>query len=902
MPDQTTLEDFIHIIMTRYSNCDSVPEYNDVLGLASQLVTPLNFTGSLDIVIDNVLKRLVTKMSLGISLVNQDADHDEHWVEKRNIQWIYSEAYKRYLKHKNWAPAVVSAIDESTQRILGHLQDPHSEGKWDRRGLVIGQVQSGKTANYLGLVTKAADAGYKFIIIIAGIHNSLRRQTQQRVEDGFIGRSSNQQRKNKATGVGDLAIQLEGNEHPYPVTLTTEDDDFNKKTANQSGWKINDFSKPLVVVIKKNVTTLNNLLKWLKELNAKGDGTIEDVPLLMVDDEADNASINTNDPETDPTKTNALLRGILSTFSKSSYVGYTATPFANIFINPDANGLGIGDDLFPRDFIYWLDAPSTYFGPDKVFVDDDYSSRIIVEIQDAENFVPLKHNKYFNFPNGLPPSLHEAINIFILTRAIREERGQGHDHASMLINISRFTNVQKEARNIIRDYVQNLKNAIQLNYKLSTDEARKNKDLVFLEDTFIKFFKSRQNEPLTESWENIKQALFRAVDSIDILLINSGSDELLDYDGYKEGRTVLAVGGISLSRGLTLEGLCTSYMYRNTRMYDTLMQMGRWFGYRPGYEDICTVWLSGQSINWYNHIAVATDDLRQQIVVMRQKKCSPRDFGLYVRKSADSLMITAPGKMKDGVNVTMRWNLSGQLRESYLLSRDMDVNLFNRELIKEFLATGCGLGADNVEHAYPGDVTAKPKGWIVRDVPLMKIDKFLRQFKICPELMVLKTAVLDFLGIISSRYKSGDVLFISVEANKPYGVEYPLGYQLRRNKSNNSGAGVWHLTKNRVASRNDERLGLTNDQILQAESSASSEGRTASDADYRTVRDKPLLMLHLINCDDKNDTLDNMAPAFGVSFPRGEFDKSVDVVVNQIWLQQMKDDFGDQDDTGVDDE
>ncbi|MDR1086376.1 MAG: Z1 domain-containing protein [Deltaproteobacteria bacterium] len=902
MYDPTTQEKFVNIIMTVYSDRYSVPEYTEVSKLVRKLAESLNFTGSPDFVIDTVLKRFDTKMSLGVSLVNQDADHDEQWVGKRNIVLVYSEAYKQYLKHKNWSPAVISAIDKSTHKILGHLQDPHSDGKWDRRGLVIGQVQSGKTANYLGLVTKAADAGYKFIIIIAGIHNSLRQQTQQRVEDGFIGRSSNQQRKNKATGVGELAIQRGETEHPYPVTLTTEDEDFNKRTANQSGWKINDFSKPLVVVIKKNVTTLNNLLKWLKELNAKGDGTIEDVPLLMVDDEADNASINTNNSETDPTKTNSLLRRILATFSKSSYVGYTATPFANIFINPDANVLNIGDDLFPRDFIYWLDAPSTYFGPDKVFIDDDYSSRILVEIQDAEHFVPLKHNKHFNFQNGLPPSLHEAINVFILSRAIREVREQGKFHASMLVNVSRFTKVQQEARNIIRDYVQNLKNAIQLNYKLSTDEARKNNDLACLEDIFIKFFKARHNEPLTESWESVKGALFTAVDSIDILLINSGSDELLDYDGYNVGRTVLAVGGVSLSRGLTLEGLCTSYMYRNTRMYDTLMQMGRWFGYRDGYDDICTVWLNGQSINWYNHIAVATDDLRQQIVIMRQKKCNPRDFGLYVRNSADSLMITAPGKMKDGVNVTMRWNLSGQLRESYLLPHDVKTNCFNRQLIKDYLETGCSLGANNVEQACPGGVTANSKGWIVRDVPLQEMDKFLRQFIVCPELGVLKTAVLDFLEIISSRYDSGDVLFISLEANKPYGDEYPLGYQLRRNKSGNYNDDVWRLTKNRVASRNDEKLGLTNDQIHLAESNASSDGRKASDADYRTVRDKPLLMLHLINCDEKNDMLNNMAPAFSVSFPRGEFDKSVDVVVNQIWLQQMKEDFGDYDNTGFDDE
>ncbi len=167
----------------------------------------------------------------------------------------------------------------------------------------------------------------------------------------------------------------------------------------------------------------------------------------------------------------------------------------------------------------------------------------------------------------------------------------------------------------------------------------------------------------------------------------------------------------------------------------------------------------------------------------------------------------------------------------------------------------------------------------------------------------MKSAAIDFLGIISSTYRVGDVLFISIDADsQPYAADFPLGHQLRRNKSVESGGDIWRLTKNRVASRNDERLGLSSEQIALAESSARIKGQPVSDANYRAIRDKPLLMLHLINCDDKNDRLDNMAPAFGVSFPYGEFDKTVEVVVNQVWFQQMKEEFGDQDDTGVDDE
>ena len=398
-----------------------------------------DFTEDITSVVEQALVTIDSRMGQGVSIIGTETPHDEEWMLKRSIAWIYSEAYEKYLRQEGWAPQVVQALSDTGGRILGHLQDPLSEGIWDRRGLVIGHVQSGKTANYMGLVARAADAGYKFIIVIAGIHNNLRKQTQERMDEGFIGRSSDP--GNRVTvGVGRFSSDF-----PHPATLTNINEDFNKNTAEKSGWKLNDFSKPIVLVIKKNVTTLQALHKWLKELNSKN-GQITDVPMLMIDDEADNASINTNKPELDPTKTNAWLRQILNLFAKSCYVGYTATPFANIFINPEAYDQDVREELFPRDFIYSLDAPNTYFGPDKVFLEDESSSKILREIRDCEDYLPLTHKKDIPLTD-LPPSLYKAFNLFIVAKTIRNCRGQDNKHCSMLVNVSRFVAVQRMVKN-----------------------------------------------------------------------------------------------------------------------------------------------------------------------------------------------------------------------------------------------------------------------------------------------------------------------------------------------------------------------------------------------------------------------------------------------------------------------
>lgn len=825
-----------------------------------------------------------TWMGAGVSLVDNEAYHDEEWVYKREgIEWTYSNAYEGYLKDEKWQPTLVQSLSDVGTKILGQLQDPTSEGSWNRRGLVIGHVQSGKTANYMGVIAKAADAGYKFIIVIAGIHNNLRKQTQERIDEGFIGRSSDPENRT-AIGVG------RNRGYPHPATLTNINEDFNKNTAAKSGWKINDFSKPIILVIKKNVRTLEALHKWLKELNAQGDGRISDVPMLLIDDEADNASINTNKEDISPTRTNAMIRRILGLFAKSCYVGYTATPFANIFINPEAYDDDVRDELFPRDFIYSLDAPNTYFGPEKVFLDEGSSAVILERITDCENYLPFSHKKD-DLVAELPPSLYNALDQFIVARAIRNLRGHSGKHCSMMINVSRFVSTQKEIRNFVSVRERKIREAVKAHYMMPEEVSSKNQYMAALRNVFDNEYAACGFE-----WTEVKKALLSVFDNLRLFVVNSKSDEALDFKRYEKdgiGLTAIAIGGLSLSRGLTIDGLTVSYMYRNTRMYDTLMQMGRWFGYRPGFEDLCRVHLSQDSINWYCHIANASEELRQQIKQMRRDNMSPKQFGLYVKSHPDSLLITAANKMRTGEKVVFNQNFTGKLIESTLLPVDPKVNADNELLIQEFWRAGFGKVVEETE-----------KGWFIPNVSTEQIEAFVTRFKPHKNYAPQKSSALNYLQAISERFPQGDVLLISKGAGDA--ATFQLGAQERTAKDAKDDG--WLLAGYRLASRGDEKLGLTDDQIAEAHDVAAndknSKTKQPSDFHYRVVRNKPLLMVHVLEPTDTEiaKLAGQRIPAFGVSFPNGLFgiEFEIEVVANRVWLEQMYGSFEDDPDAEED--
>lgn len=858
-------------VISILANLPETPTRERVEEVVKQIAGLSGYTGDLQNIIMEAMISVDTRMGAGVSLVDVTAKHDDQWVHKReDIAWTYAESYGNFLLKEGWPPQMVQSLSDVTTRILGHLQDPLSEGTtWNRRGLVIGHVQSGKTANYTGLIARAADAGYKFIIVIAGIHNNLRKQTQQRIDEAFIGRSSDLVDNRKKIGVG----LNQG--YPHPATLTNVNSDFNKRTATESGWELNDFSKPIILIIKKNVTTLTALHRWLKELNTAGEGQIRDVPMLLIDDEADNASINTNKDDIDPTKTNAKIREILSLFAKSCYVGYTATPFANIFINPDAYDPGVRDDLFPKDFIYCLDAPTTYFGAEKVFLDEETSGSIVKPIDDCEDFIPYSH-KRDDPVHELPPSLYRALDEFIVARAIRNLRGQTGKHCSMMVNVSRFVPVQKAVRDFLSLREKRIREAVLANYAMPEEVSSRN---AYMQGLKLAFDAEYADSGLT--WAEVKAALSGVFEHLHLYVINSKSDEVLDYARYAKegvGLTAVAVGGLSLSRGLTIEGLTVSYMYRNTKMYDTLMQMGRWFGYRPGFEDLCRVHLSRDSINWYSHIADAAEELVQQVKRMRRDRLSPKDFGLYVRSHPDSLLITAANKMRSGEEVTVEQSFSGRLRESYIVSTDPDVNAKNFALIADFWRSGFGGRPDE---------PAEKKGIIFRDVAVDVVSDFLTRFECHSGFGGIKADVLSYLERIAAKRPLADVLLISPSGGSGAKNPFTLRNQVRVVGKDQPNGTSWRLNKDRVASRGDEKLGLSDAQRNEAKALAGGEDGTGavSDTHYRMVRNKPLLMIHSL--EPKGETVTGPIAAFGISFPYGDYSTTVNVVVNKVWIQQM---------------
>lgn len=615
---------------------------------------------------------------------------------ERKSTWDFWIRYKQYLsEQKNFAPLVIQKLDEMSDRILDNLFNPQLTNiTIDKKGLVVGQVQSGKTANYTGLICKAADAGFNFIVVLAGILNNLRSQTQSRIDEGFLGFDTQYERAyniNNTTKIGVGLIPGFDSAIANSYTTSLDSGDFNKKSANTAGFNFNA-PQPIILVIKKNASVLKRLNTWLKA-QAGEEHTITNKSLLLIDDEADNASINTKkDNNLDPTAINKGIRALIGLFNRSAYVGYTATPFANIFIAQDET------DLFPRDFIINLPAPTNYIGPEKVFgtsvdIEEEKLLPIIVPINDYSTFIPEGHKKNDPKPTftDIPESLKTAIKSFILTCAIRWARGQENKHNSMLIHISRYQSWQNEIKELVAQQFSYYKQEIEANDSFVLKEFQ-----YLLENDYIEITNKIKNSALSNtdhclqihSWEEIKPLLFKVVQKIEVKSINGSSGDIVDYQlNSKNGISVIAIGGDKLSRGLTLEGLSISYFLRASKMYDTLMQMGRWFGYRPGYVDLCRLFTSAELNEWYRHIAIASAELREEFNYLAESRSTPDKYALKVRTHPGCLQITALNKMHNTKEIQVSW--ASRLIETYQLP--IDKGLKNRNLVvtDEFLA---GLG------------------------------------------------------------------------------------------------------------------------------------------------------------------------------------------------------------------
>ena len=619
-----------------------------------------------------------------------DDDSYTPWIHSRKIdtQLFFWNRYADQLK-KSYESKVIQNTDEATDFILDRLGDPKGEN-FNKRGLVMGSVQMGKTLNFVGLINKAVDMGYKLIIVLAGGTENLRKQTQERIDDGFITkRDSDSEEYAKVK----------------PISNTNTLEDFNK--LERLPASLDQSSNAIVFVCKKNKDVLENLLnKWVIETHEleseKFPNNSKQISgehsLLLIDDEADYASVNTADTSTkdkasDRTRINELIRQILVRFEKRSYVAYTATPFANIFIDPESNNNDWeDDDLFPKHFIYKLSFPSNYKGPRNYFGSTNESSTNVKTLSYEEGKRMLDHiiinkdsedkEEHVYEVTGMTDDLKEAIRYFFLVVAERFIRDQGIEHNSMMINFQYLTKLQDELFLHVDKYVKELQQSISSNSRLPLKHARNDPGISLLESTFNNVF-SKTSESETDFQtilKNLNQAL-----SIKVVQVHHKSGQQLDYDKHSQGLNVIAIGGFSLSRGLTLEGLSVSFLDRTTKASDTLLQMGRWFGYRDGYADLCRIYIDYQSRSFLTRINETLDELYEELETMNRAGLRPKDFGLQVRDHAGGLLITAGNKMRTAKITTVNMSFWGQKYQSVWLPHDKDLMLANSKVTEELI-------------------------------------------------------------------------------------------------------------------------------------------------------------------------------------------------------------------------
>lgn len=853
--------------------------------------------------LDDLRTSINIQIGKSTTLVDEDPGHLP-WLKeaKTEINWELWERYRRYLLHeKAWSPEVVRNLDNTTDEILELLEDPRKRDRpFDRKGLVVGYVQSGKTANFTGLINKAIDAGYKLVIVLGGIHNSLRSQTQMRLDEEVLGFEtsrkmsvSDEELESRRIGVS----RLIGEKFVNIGFLTSRDEkgDFSRKIARTISIQPGDV--PFLLVVKKNATVLNNVLNYFRNdspLASKSPDvpykTVKNVPFLLIDDEADQASVNTGDlvdedgkfiSDYDPTKINRLIRELYVTFEQRTYVGYTATPFANIFAHDSAEHSKYGAELFPSSFIISLPKPSNYFGPTEVFGlgEDTPGHPVVRVVTDGERLVIDNHKKDFR-PAVVPDSLRTAIYSFLISTAIRRVRGQTKVHNSMLVHVTRFTAVQKKIKDLVEEEKDRIRRAIR--YGEGSSSVLNKLHRVWVEDYVPTTSFMRPEEP-QESWERISSEFLHVIESIKVKEINGSAGDILDYKEHKaDGLNVIVVGGDKLSRGLTLEGLTVSYYLRNSKMYDTLMQMGRWFGYRLGYEDLCRIYTTEDLISWFQHIAVATEELREEVERMANAKATPADFGLRVR-SHPTMLVTSQLKMKSGTQVKISYD--GTLTETTIFDKDPNVLDLNFSVADGFVRL-LGKPVENylqLSGRNGGDSTH----YVWTNVAGERVAEFLEQYSTHTNAIRANTKLIA--QYIRKQMQTHDELtdwtFVMISLRTPYEpgkIEVVGGYNVncvRRDFRTNDET----LAFRRLITPDHEFLDFSKQQLQVIKQL--SDGDKISNASIREHRSKKKGVLLMYPLSRSAYGLEQAPIGIAVSFPNSESAEKVSYVVNNVYME-----------------
>lgn len=888
-------------------------------------------------VVDELIRRFSVWIGQETTLIS-NAGHVPWLGPNRKHEWRYWQRYREWLE-RTLSFRAVEALDRSTDTALGLLEDPEREGPWDRRGLVVGHVQSGKTGHYTGLIAKAADAGYKIIIVLAGLHNNLRSQTQVRLDEGFLGyQTSPIPSETRIVGVGEIDGDLKI--RPNYATNRADSGDFNTRASRHIG--IRPEERPWLFVVKKNKSVLSQLNDWIRDHVADtteqvtGIKVVTHLPLLLIDDEADHASVDTGeevigpdgkpDEEHQPTAINREIRRILRSFTRSAYVGYTATPFANIFIHERGETTREGPDLFPGSFIVNLAAPSTYAGPALIFglrTGDAHTAglplvRKVIDHEvagSAAGWMPQRHKSAHVPPSdNFPASLIEAVDAFLLTCAERRLRGQGDAHSSMLIHVTRFVAVQTHVYNQVSEHLHHMRQRItrridheQLLERLETLWRR---DFLPTNQTIRERALEFKLPPMS-SWKDIEAVLPAVVSEIAVRTINGTAKDVLDYahrDGT--GLKVIAIGGDKLARGLTLEGLSVSYFLRASKMYDTLMQMGRWFGYRPGYLDLCRLYTTPDLTEWFRHITDAAEELREEFDQMAANGSTPREYGLKVQ-SHPTLLVTSPLKMRSARSLLL--SFSGDIVETISFFRDGQV------LRKNVRAADTLLSKLHDPDIDPSRSRAGVKqswtGYLWRDVPADHVIAFLGDYQTHPDAHKANSLLLaDFIRMMvaEGELTTWSVALIGGGDGATHTFENGCSVKMLKRTEESSRDDRYSI--GRLLSPRDETIDVDDAQWSAALAATRESWRADSarlkrkeEPDHpggvaiRRIRgfgapgvparpDTGLLLLYALDPKLAEADLPANSPpviAFGVSFPASESGVKVEYRVNNVlWEQQ----------------
>jgi Z1 domain-containing protein len=555
------------------------------------------------------------------------------WYTGPRVDDRYWPALKRKLCSgpRPWLPDAITTLDEESTKVVGLLDHPGTD-EYRSMGLVLGYVQSGKTANFTAVMAKAADRGYRLFIVLSGIHNGLRRQTQARLARELVQLNPGQWHE-----------------------VTTVDSDFQPK-GNAAAYFAAQ-NQQVLLVVKKNAKVLDKLNKWL----ASAKEYLRDCPTLIIDDEADQATVGGK-------VINPLLSKLLRSFDKVDYVGYTATPFANLLIDPAEK-----DDFYPRDFVVSLRAPKGYQGPELLFGRDALDGEdpndvpggedMIREVPDEEVELvrPINKAAAADFVPEMTSSLRRAVLYFWLATAARRCRGTGVPHSTMLIHTTLQTDIHEDFRIPLDDLRhQTLQELREDDFDLY-DEIEKQ----WAEECGRVRAGDFGEAPVP--FDAMLTHLIGVLEDCRVVVDNYRSRDRLDYES---GPVVaIAVGGNTLSRGLTLEGLVTSYFVRASSAYDTLLQMGRWFGHRAGYADFPRIWMTSELSGWFRHLAVVEAEIRKDIDRYLTEDKNPLTFAVRIR-THPKMLVTAPARMKAAVTAHAAYG--GDLVESRYFRVDKD--------------------------------------------------------------------------------------------------------------------------------------------------------------------------------------------------------------------------------------